>query len=184
MISARSPDTGSDYMVLLNTANLALDQTLHIRMSAASAGQLPAGLPIDLFKDGRDEPVDRIVLSQGENPNSLTGAYTPKEPGLYHATLALPDGSVETLRFAVYNNNREATEISVDRPYLERLAQQSGGRMIEREELGPLVRELLIKEEPEPLKQREPVWDVYWLALAIAGLLGLDWWIRRRSGLC
>ena len=115
---------------------------------------------------------------------SLTGAYTPKEPGLYHATLALPDGSVETLRFAVYNNNREATEISVDRPYLERLAQQSGGRMIEREELGPLVRELLIKEEPEPLKQREPVWDVYWLALAIAGLLGLDWWIRRRSGLC
>ncbi len=184
IISGRNPHTGGDYRVLLNTANLALDQTLHLRMTAAKPEQLPAGLPVDLFHEDAPEPVDRVVLAPSENATGLAATYTPKAPGLYRAELALPDGSRETLRFAVYRDNREPTEVSVDLPFLQRLTQQSGGRILDPDELEPLVRELLVREEPEPLKRREPAWDTALLAFLITVLLALDWWLRRRWGLC
>jgi hypothetical protein len=32
-------------------------------------------------------------------------------------------------------------------------------------------------------RQRRPVWDRGWVMLGIFGLLGAEWWLRRREGL-
>ncbi|WP_269524882.1 hypothetical protein [Coraliomargarita parva] len=184
MISGRNAYSGSEYAVLLNTANLSLGQSLHMRMTTSQADKLPAGLEVEIYKSGKKDPVDRIVLAPSDKDYRLNASYTPEVPGLYRAALTLPNGEAKELRFAVYQDDQERSEVSVDRPYLERLAQLSGGRIIRPDELEALVKELLVREEPEPLKQREPTWDSPWLALLITGLLGMDWLLRRRWGLC
>lgn len=184
LISSRNVRSGSNFSVLINTANLALGQAIHLRMTSKEADQLPVGVPIEFFRDGTSAPVERTVLGTNDSKNQLTASFTPTVPGIYRIAVPLPDGQMESLRFAVYDDNRERTEVSVDRQYLQRLATQSGGRLIEPGEIRPLVEELLRQVDSDPLIHREPAWPTWLLAWAIAGCFSFDWLLRRRSGLC
>lgn len=184
LIAGRTAAPGGDFSVMLSTANLAVDQTLHIRMTAADPEALPAGVPIEIYRIGEREPIERIALSPADPPTRLTASFTPKQAGIYQTDIALPSGEVERLRFAVFRDDRERTEVSADRQYLERLSNQSGGRLIEAGELKSLVTELLQGAPSEPLKRREPIWSIAILAWVIIGFFSADWLLRRRWGLC
>ncbi|MGB0744238.1 MAG: hypothetical protein ACPGSB_06905 [Opitutales bacterium] len=127
LISGRSVHSDSDYSVLLSTANLALGQSIHLRMTAKDATKLPVGIPIDIYRDGTEEAMERTTLSSNERQTQLVTSYTPTRPGIYRISVPLPNGSSESLRFSVYNDNRESTEVSVDRPFLQNLSTKSGG---------------------------------------------------------
>ncbi|MFT4901228.1 MAG: hypothetical protein ACI81V_000497 [Lentimonas sp.] len=184
LISSRNVSSGGNFSVLLNTANLALGQAIHLRMTSNEISQLPVGVPIEFFRDGTSEPVERTTLTSNDSKNQLTASFTPAAPGIYRVAVPLPDGELESLRFAVYDDNRERTEVSVDRQYLTRLATQSGGRLIEPGEIHSLVEALLREVDSDPLIHREPLWPIGLLAWAIAGCFSFDWLLRRRSGLC
>lgn len=185
LISGRDSSTKGEYAVLLNTANLSLGQTVHIRMKAANPENLPAGTPADIFEFGNNStPIQQVILIPDEGSSYLTASYTPKKTGIFQIKVTLPDGTEQTPRFSVYQDNREVTEVSVDLPYLERLAELSGGRTIKSDELKPLIEDLLLREDPEPIKHREAIWDKARFALVIASFFALDWFLRRRWGLC
>lgn len=184
LITSRNVQSSNGYSVLLNTANLALGQTLHIRMSADSADALPVGVPIEIIHEGSKTEPHRTVLASTDSATRLTTSFTPTEAGIYRADIPLPDGTMETLRFAVYNNDIESTEISVDRAYLQKLSDMSGGRIITPDDLQPLVEELLRATATEPQLHREPAWNISLLAWFIAICFAIDWILRRRSGLC
>jgi hypothetical protein len=184
LVTSRTVQSSSGYSVLLNTANLALGQTLHLRMTADHAEALPVGVPIEIIREVSPSEPYRTVLASTDAPNRLTTSFKPSETGIYRAEIPLPDGNIETLRFAVYRDDIERTEVSVDRAYLQQLADMSGGRLITPEELQPLVEELLRATATEPQLRREPAWDIPLLAWFIAICFAIDWIMRRRSGLC
>ena len=182
--SGRNVQSDGDYSVLLSTANLALGQNIHLRMTAKQAENLPMGVPVELYRDGETSALERGTLSPNDQQNQLTAQFTPSRPGIYRITVPLPDGNVETLRFAVYNDNRESTEVSVDRPFLQQLSTKSGGRVIEEKDLFPLVKKLVQDVQPEPIVRREPAWNTAFWAWLIALCFAMDWFLRRRGGLC
>ena len=184
IIAGRNTQSNEDYSVFLNTANLSLGQALHIRMTAGKPESLPAGVPIEIFDADGTEPIHRTVLASGDIASRLTASFTPEQPGIYRAEVPLPDGAIKTLRFAVYREDRESTEVSVDRQYLERIANMSGGGLITEDTLYPLVEELLRAADSEPRIHNEPAWSIAALAWLLAICFAIDWLSRRRWGLC
>ncbi|MFO8028073.1 MAG: hypothetical protein R6U56_10450 [Opitutales bacterium] len=184
LISGRNVHSDSDYSLMLNTANLALGQSIHLRMTAKNPESLPMGVPVELYRDGDEAALERGTLSPDEQQNQLTAQFTPTRPGIYRIDVPLPDGKSELLRFAVYNDNRESSEVSVDRPFLEQLSIKSGGRVIAENELYPLVEDLVRDEIAEPIVRREPAWNSALWAWIIALCFAMDWLLRRRGGLC
>src|SRR5205085_183582 len=70
-----------------------------------------------------------------------------------------------------------------DRPFLESLANASGGKVLQTaEDLAQLANNMRITPG-EVVVQRAPIWDHAGLWLLLLGLLSVEWVIRRRSGL-
>jgi len=68
---------------------------------------------------------------------------------------------------------------------LRRLCESSGGRLIDAAELPKLIKELNTeKTEQSPQTIVRPVWNVTWVFYLAGLLFGLDWFLRRRWGLC
>jgi len=65
------------------------------------------------------------------------------------------------------------------------LCESSGGRLVEPGGLGRLLKELNSEQNQAAPKTRLcPVWNRAWVFYLAALLFGLDWFLRRRWGLC
>jgi hypothetical protein len=102
-----------------------------------------------------------------------------------------PIGATQT-RFEVYDQDVELTNAAADHELLRRLANltsSSGGRMLAREELPDLLRQL--QKLPEEIAiERETRWrvagttaDAWAFFLAMAALLIGEWGLRKKWGL-
>ena len=75
--------------------------------------------------------------------------------------------------------------MAADTLYLRRLCEASGGRLIEAGELPKLLKELNNeKSDQTPKILVQPAWDEAWVFYLAGLLFGLDWFLRRRWGLC
>ena len=118
-------------------------------------------------------------------PGRLAAEFLPERAGRYRATVNLPDGSTQESRFIVFTENLEETEVAADTLYLRRLCESSGGRLIQPDELPGLLKELTgQKSGAAPKAIVRPVWNVAWVFYLAGLLLGVDWFLRRRWGLC
>jgi hypothetical protein len=96
-----------------------------------------------------------------------------------------PDGTTQESRFIVFTENLEETEVATDVVGLRRLCESSGGRMLEPGDLSRLLKELNSeKSDATPRTRLCPVWDEGWVFYLAGVLFGLDWFLRRRWGLC
>ena len=79
----------------------------------------------------------------------------------------------------------ETEELSADPDFLSRLAQASGGRLATQQEIPAIVASFApqVQETDASAPEWRTQWDSGWLALAIVGLLGGEWFVRRRNGL-
>jgi hypothetical protein len=115
----------------------------------------------------------------------LTAEFLPERAGRYRAVAHLPDGTTQESRFIVFTENLEETEVATDLLYLRRLCESSGGRLLEAGDLGRLLKELGgEKSDQAPRTLVRPVWNVAWYYYLAGVLFGLDWFLRRRWGLC
>jgi uncharacterized membrane protein len=103
----------------------------------------------------------------------------------------IPEGTAMA-RFVVFESNTEMTRRAADHAFLARLAQAGGGSLHKAEELAPFLKEL-----PQTLlPQGKTKWEAWpdWrrtsltafrvgLFLAFAGVLCLEWFLRRYWGL-
>jgi hypothetical protein len=75
--------------------------------------------------------------------------------------------------------------VATDSLYLRRLCDSSGGRLIDPGELPKLLGELSNeKADLTPKTVLHPVWNAAWVFYLAGLLFGLDWFLRRRWGLC
>lgn len=182
MIAGSEHFSGSQHRLRASTANLPLGQEIFLRMQLKKGSAAPA-TPQLRITTGDDAPVP-VTMSRTDDPLAFEARYVPAKKGRYRVETRLADGSTQTARFMVFEENRESTEVATDRTYLKKLAESSGGRMIEATDLADYITTLR-----ESLRSGDPrhrlisLWDHAWMLYLIIALLALDWYLRRRWGL-
>ena len=167
-----------------SSANIPLGEKIYFRAVARNAAAKVHEVPLVLAQDGTE--VGRTTLSAADTaaPDKLTAEFLPAKTGKYTATAKLPDGTTQLARFIVFDENLEQTEVATDAGYLRKLAETSGGRLLQPSEIGKLMSELQNeKTDSAPTRKLTSAWDKVWVFWVIGGLFGLDWYLRRRWGL-
>lgn len=188
LVNSRDVAPGALYTFRANTANVLLGEKLHLRVvrRATDIGRTkPMGsLVMSVQRDGRE--IERITAAPqvANDADRAFADFLPREIGPHRIEVRLPDGTTQTVRFNVYEENAENTEVAADPGYLRRLAELSGGRVLKPSEFADTIKELSVANVKSGDETRlEPVWpraSVFWL-LGIFGVA--DWFLRRRWGL-
>ena len=88
-------------------------------------------------------------------------------------------------RFLVAEQDLELDNPVADASFMDNLAAMSGGKSVLPEELPELIRRLA--EDTQELEiqteTKKTLWDTWPFFLAIVGLLGMEWYLRKRWGL-
>ena len=167
--------------------------------------------PVELRVNVRDKefkPMDNVSVSiEVDDPQSdqtilkaepvlnesgiFKAAYVPRSNGAYLARAIIKDsegtelGKAET-GWATELDALEFKSIKTNRPLLEKIAQQTGGRVIEADDLNRFVRGLPREEVPVTETWTRPLWDLPWISqviflLALLCFIG-EWALRRWKG--
>lgn len=167
-----------------NSANILLGEKVHFRVTMRQADPTVKSVPLTLYLG--DAEVGRVnMTAAGAEGGRLTAEFLPERVGRYRASAKFPDGSSQESRFIVFTENLEETEVAADVVGLRRLCESSGGRLLEPAGLARLLSELNNeKSDAVPQTRLCPVWNQAWVFYLAGVLLGLDWYLRRRWGLC
>ncbi len=160
-------------------------------------------------RDKAFEPMDNVVISmevlepEGETVR-LTAAPVPHESGLFEATyvpriggghfahVTVTDSAGAKLGeaqtgWAVDLEGREFQSVRTNRPLLEKIARQTGGRVLEPDELDRFARDLPHREAPISDVWVRPLWDLPGvlptLFLFAMSCFVAEWALRRGKGL-
>jgi hypothetical protein len=167
-----------------NSANILLGEKVYFRLVQRQPDAKVKSVPLTIFFG--DQEAGRANLTPvPASLSRLTAEFLPERVGRYRAVAHLPDGTTEESRFIVFTENLEETEVAADTLYLRRLCESSGGRLLEAGDLARLLQELSSeKADQAPKTIVRPVWNVAWFYYLAGLLFGLDWFLRRRWGLC
>jgi len=178
-------------------ANLKLDET-----------NQPVALQVRV-RDKAFEPMDNVsismeVLEPGGGPVRLTAApvltesglfeatYVPRTSGGYYAHVTATDAKGNRLGeaeagWAVDLEGREFQSIRTNRPLLEKIARQTGGRLVELDELDKFARDLPQRNAPISDVWVRPLWDLPGVLPAVflfaLSCFVAEWALRRWKGL-
>ena len=167
-----------------NSANIRLGERVYFHVTMRQNDPKVRTVPLKLYL-GEAEVGRLNMTAMTAQGGRLTADFLPGRVGQYRAVAAFPDGTSQESRFIVYTENLEETEVAVDVVGLRRLCESSGGRLIQPAELAGLLKELN-QEQTEAACQTRlcPVWNQAWVFYLAGVLFGVDWFLRRRWGLC
>jgi hypothetical protein len=88
-------------------------------------------------------------------------------------------------RFTVFHQDLELDNAVADANTLETLARMTGGESLAPEQLPDLIRRLAqsTEELEVEIEAKETFWDKWPFLLALVGLMGTEWYLRKRWGL-
>ena len=136
-----------------------------------------------LLISGNGKTTEVEPRARGE---SFVAEAGPFVPGTYVVTLKNNVGNPAELaqRIEVVSASVEKREVSADPDTMRKLAEISGGAVISANDVARMPEIVRRWEAARELSyQRQSVWDRWWLMAGIFGLLGAEWWLRRREGL-
>jgi hypothetical protein len=136
-----------------------------------------------LVISGRGKSTEVEPRARGE---SFVAEAGPFAPGTYTVTLKNNVGKPAELSQAVevVSASVENRELSADPATMRRLAEISGGAVLGARDVARLPEIVRRWEASRELSyQRQSAWDRWWIMVVIFGLLGAEWWLRRREGL-
>jgi hypothetical protein len=117
-------------------------------------------------------------------PGLYEGYFSPPEKGRYRLEANEEDSATSnTTEFQVTEIRKELIETDMNLSYLQRIAELTGGAILEPKklpELSSLVNDRLITTE---LRSERPLWDNGMVAFLLVILLGAEWILRRRYDL-
>jgi hypothetical protein len=167
-----------------NSANILLGQKVYFRLTMRQPDPAVKSVPLTLYLG--DNEIGRANLTaSGSDAGRLTAEFLPERVGRYRARAQFPDGTSQESRFIVFTENLEETEVATDVVGLRRLCEAGGGRLIEPADLSRLLQELNREEaDTTPKTKLCPIWNAAWVFYLTGLLFGVDWFLRRRWGLC
>jgi hypothetical protein len=167
-----------------NSANILLGEKVLFRLHMRNDDPNVKSVPVTI-SHGASEAGRVAMMPSLTDHTRLTAEFLPERVGRYTARADFPDGTRQESRFIVYSENLEETEVATDVLCLRRLCESSGGRVLEPAELARLLTELNTeKASAAPETRICPVWNQAWVFCLCGVLFGLDWFLRRRWGLC
>ena len=167
-----------------NSANVLLGEKVYFRLVMRQPDAKVKSAPVTIYFGEREAGRTSFAPTPG-SATRLSAEFLPERTGRYRAVVNLPDGTTQESRFIVFTENLEETEVAADTLYLRRLCESSGGRLIEPAELSKLLKELSADQTSQtPKTILRPVWNEAWVFYLAGLLFGLDWFLRRRWGLC
>lgn len=134
------------------------------------------------------ESYTTIAAADFETPGQYTTSHWARDPGGYHviARVRAEDGSEIGTAQTGWTADPAAAEfrrLPVNRPWLEELAQASGGELIDDDRLDAFVASLPSRKLPVTQTWVYPIWHRPWvMLLAILCLCG-EWGLRRWKGM-
>ncbi|MGB9625361.1 MAG: hypothetical protein ACPMAQ_10915, partial [Phycisphaerae bacterium] len=162
--------------------NLGGTARIEVRMKHPPRADTPAALTV-IGPDGQAHPVPLDRPREGADP--LRASFEAKLPGVYRVTLSTPEmvPARQEARFCAYDYSVETIDTSADPATMRDVAQASGGRYLDPAD----PRRLLSLLEPthprgQACREAEFLWDRPSVFAAIAGLLAIEWFMRRRRG--
>lgn len=156
----------------------------------AVGAQSAAGEPI---ADARFDA--KVVLPDGKQRQLTLVAQDGQFSGSFSDTKLPGDYAIEVTatqqgallgearaRFLVFQQDLELDNAAADADALQRLAAMTGGQSLAPEQLPELIRRLAENTEALEIEQetKEPFWDTWPFFLALVGLLGTEWYLRKR----
>jgi hypothetical protein len=167
-----------------NSANILLGEKVYLRLVMRQPDPKVKSVPVTIYFG--DQEAGRANMAPVPTSLSrLTAEFLPERAGRYRAVAHLPDSTTQESRFIVFTENLEETEVATDVLYLRRLCESGGGRLLDAGDLGRFLKELGgEKSDQAPRTLVRPVWNVAWYYYLAGVLFGLDWFLRRRWGLC
>lgn len=176
---------GSDYMISTDrgTAHVLEPMRVRVRARAHVQAEDPA---VQVYQGSL--PVQNLALAADARTGAgWSGLLALASPGIYRLAVQTPDGKDLGAQVSVQilPPPGEADQLSADAGFLQELAEKSGGRVVARQDLPDLVRQL---EAPETFVRKgdvhwETLWDKAWVLVSILLLFALEWTFRRRQGL-
>ena len=119
-------------------------------------------------------------------------SYVPRKSGGYFAQATVGDAEgaelgTATAGWATDLEAREFHSVKTNRPLLERMARQTGGRVVEIDQLNGFARRLPHREVPISEVWTRPLWDLPGLLPAVFLFVVIcfvvEWALRRRKGM-
>jgi len=153
----------------------------------------PAGEPIAdatykaeiVLPDGTRRPLP-LVRQDEQMAGSLRDTQLPGDYAI-EVTATQKDqplGSTRA-RFLVFQQDLELDNAAADAATLESLAAMTGGQSLAPERLPELIQRLADETQHLEVQQetKKTFWDTWSFFLTLVGLLGLEWYLRKRWGL-
>lgn len=132
---------------------------------------------------GGNQAVEVEPRQRGE---SFVAEAGPFAPGTYRVVLRSNVGKPAELAqdVEVVSASVEKRELSADPETMRKLAEISGGAVVKADDVAHLPDVVKRWEAARQIGHRQqPVWDRWWWMTGMLGLLGAEWWLRRREGL-
>ena len=138
-----------------------------------------------VMPDGSREPM-RLVRQGGQMSGSLRNTETS---GVYTIEVkatrdGVPLGTTQA-RFLVFQQDLELDNPAADADLLENLVAIAGGKVLAPEQLPQLLRDLAEQTDALEIQKevKRTLWDKWTFFLLLVGLLGIEWYLRKRWGL-
>jgi hypothetical protein len=137
---------------------------------------------------GAPAPVVLAAEASTSEPGLYEASYIPRESGGYRvdATVANESGAAIGAAQTGWTTDLAAAEfrsLSPNRALMEALAKQTGGEVLNPEQLDTFARELPKKRAPVTETLTQPLWHTPWMfGFALACFIA-EWGVRRRKGL-
>lgn len=137
-------------------------------------------------------PEGKLLTLKAEPKQALSGqyasTYVPRSPGMYRAKVIAhhPDGSeIEQSETGWVSEpaSEEFLTLKPNREFLETIARESGGEVVNFKDLDQFVRTLPDREIPVVEPKIHAVWHKWGIFLLAVGLLVGEWGLRRWKGL-
>ncbi len=122
-------------------------------------------------------------LKDGQVPGEYLGIFTPRREGIYKVRVEHPNGVQE--EFVTISRSIEEREGAPDHKRLKEISAAAGGDLLISEAdllkkidaYGHRMKKNFVEEK------RTPLWSLPYVLLCLLGLLGAEWYLRRRWGL-
>ena len=128
---------------------------------------------------------ERVSLQPDRtSPGLYEGYFTAPAPGRYRIEANEDDKEVSnTNEFQVATVNEELTDTKMRLDGLKRIAQLTGGACLTVQDIPKLETLLNTKPLITTVRSERPLWDNWWVAALLVGLLGMEWLLRRKHDL-
>ena len=149
------------------------------------AGAPPASVALEAVpEDGRQATVD--LDAKPSTGGTFVAAWSPESTGRWKIRPrdpSLASRAGEGTALEVSRSDRELRDAEADRPLLESLARETGGRVVNAADAAELVRTLPNRSIRTENPIRDPLWNSPAALLLVISVLAAEWIVRRTARL-